>query len=181
VPKIYEILSPKYVLTHKGRKKQPRGSVPDACAPREVMQMDTIHFGQVCAFTAVDIKEADVLLLPSLRAKDGLTFLQTCLPRRLGGFVQRIQTDGGSELEAEFAQAVGDFCHRHRVSRPNKKNEQSAIESVNRTLRSACLGWAAYRPQEIGRLTPHVDAFVHRYPYHRPPRGWSPMRAPRQK
>lgn len=183
VPKIYEILSEKYVLKQKGRKKQRRGCVPEAHAPRQVVQMDSIHFGQVFAFTAIDIfsKEADVLLLPSLTAKDGHTFLQTCLPRRFDGFVQLIQTDGGSEFEAEFALAVGAFCHRHRVSRPYKKNEQSYIESFNRTVRSECLGWVEYRPEEIPLLTPHVEAFLHRYHYHRPHLGLSPMKPPLQK
>ena len=180
VPKIYEILSERYVLKQKGRRKQPRGPVPEADAPRQVVQMDSIHFGQVFAFTAVDIfsKEADVLLLPALTAKEGRTFLQTCLPRRFNGFVRLIQTDGGSEFEAEFAQTVGDFCHRHRVCRPYKKNEQSYIESFNRTVRSECLGWIAYRPEEIAQLTPHVDAFLHRYHYHRPHLGLSPMKPP---
>ena len=180
VPKIYEILSERYVLRRKGRKKQPRGPVPEAVAPRQVVQMDTIDFGRVFAFTAVDVfsKEADVLLLASLTAKDGLTFLQTCLPRRFGGFVELIQTDGGSEFEAEFAMAVGHYCHRHRVSRPYKKNEQSYIESFNRTVRSECLGWIEYRPEEIEGLTPHVEAFLLRYHYHRPHLGLSPMRPP---
>ena len=180
VPKIYEILSERYVLRQKGRKKQPRGTVPEASAPRQVVQMDSIHFGQVFAFTAVDIfsKEADVLLLASLTAKDGLAFLQTCLPRRFGGFVDLIQTDGGSEFEAEFAAAVGRYCHRHRVCRPYKKNEQSYIESFNRTVRSECLGWVEYRPEEIPVLTPHVEAFLLRYHFHRPHLGLWPMRPP---
>ena len=168
------------MLGHKGRKKQPRGPVPQAGAAREVIQMDSIHFGQVFAFTAVDIfsKEADVLLRPSLTAKDGLAFLQTCLSRRFDGFVALIQTDGGSEFEAEFAQAVGNYCQRHRVCRPYKKNEQSYIESFNRTVRSECLGWIEYRSQEIERLTPHVEAFLRRYHYHRPHLGLSPLRPP---
>jgi IS30 family transposase len=78
VPKIYEILAEKYTLRSKDRKNYKRGDLPEADAPRQVIQMDTIHFGQVFAFTAVDIfsREADVLLRPSLLAVDGEAFLE---------------------------------------------------------------------------------------------------------
>ena len=55
VPKIYEIRAERYVLRSKWRKNHRRGDAPDADAPRQVVQMDTVHFGQVFAFTAVDI------------------------------------------------------------------------------------------------------------------------------
>ena len=180
VPKIYEILKEKYLLPRKGRKKQPRGAVPEASAARQVLQVDTIDFGSVFAFTAVDIfsKEADVLLRPSLTGKDGCAFLQVCLGRRFDGFVNLIQTDGGSEFEAEFVQTVYAYCLRHRVARPYKKNEQSYIESFNRTVRSECLGWSKYRAQQIPQLTREVEAFLERYHYHQPHLGLSPMRPP---
>lgn len=61
VPKIYEVLAEKYTLRSKWAKNQKRGKVPQAEAARKVIQMDTVHFGQVFAFTAVDIfsHEAD--------------------------------------------------------------------------------------------------------------------------
>lgn len=101
------MLAEKYVLRSKWTKNQKRGQVPEAEAPRQVVQMDTVHFGQVFAFTAVDIftREADVLLRPSLLAVDGEAFLRVAMPRRFGGFVQTVQTDGGSEFEAEFVQS----------------------------------------------------------------------------
>ncbi len=100
VPKIYEVLAEKYTLRSKWSKNQKRGPVPEADAPRQVVQMDTVHFGAVFAFTAVDIfsREADVLLRPSLLAADGEAFLRFAMPRRFGGFTQTIQTNGGSEF-----------------------------------------------------------------------------------
>jgi len=70
VPKIYEILTEKYVIRSKWKKNKVRGILPEAHEPRQVVQMDTILFGSVFAFTAVDIfsREADVLLRPSLTA-----------------------------------------------------------------------------------------------------------------
>ncbi len=95
VPKICEVLAEKYVLRSKWTTNQKRGQVPKAEAPRQVVQMDTVHFGQVFVFTAVDIftHEADVLLRPSLLALDGEAFLNFTMPRRFGGFVQIIQTE----------------------------------------------------------------------------------------
>ncbi len=180
VPKIYEILAEKYVIRSKWKKNKARGPLPEAFASREVVEMDTIDFGSVFAFTAVDIFswEADVLLRPSLTAKDGLAFLQWCMPRRFDGRVRLIQTDGGSEFEAEFVQAVGSYCDRHRVSRPYKKNEQAHIESFNRTVRKECLGWHKYKSEEIPKMTCEVEKFLARYHYHRPHMAFEPMRPP---
>lgn len=126
------------------------------------------------------------MLRPSLTAKDGLAFLQWCMPRRFEGRSLLIQTDtnarlracGGSEFEAEFAQSVGNYCDRHRISRPYKKNEQAHIESFNRTVRKECLGWHKYKPEEIPQMTHEVEVFLARYRYHRPHMAFAPMRPP---
>jgi len=181
VPKIYEILAEKFVLRSKWQKNRQRGDVPQAERPRQVVQMDSILFGQVFAFTAVDIfsKEADVYLAAALTAQQGSVFLQRCMTRRFTpGFVQTIQTDGGSEFEGDFARLAGQFCARHRVARPYRKNEQSFIEAFNRTVRKECLGWLTYQSHEIGALTEEVEAFLRRYHFHRPHMGLEPMRPP---
>jgi hypothetical protein len=60
-PKIYERLAEKYTLhEHGSRKRKKRGPKPEATAPREVVQMDTVDFGRVLAFTAVDVLTPDV-------------------------------------------------------------------------------------------------------------------------
>lgn len=170
VAKIYEILSEKYVIKSKWAKNTKRGDVPVATKPREVLQMDSIDFGGLFAFTAVDIfsKEADVILRPSLTALDGFFFLNQTMPRRFNGFSDLIQTDGGSEFEAEFKDNVLNYTTTHRIARPYKKNEQSFIESFNKTVRKECLGWTKYPTSDLSRLVPIVDAFLNRYHYHRP-------------
>ena len=180
VSKIYEVLAEKFIIRSKWRKNKPRGPVPEASCAREVVQMDTVMFGGIFAFTAVDIfsREADVLLRPSLTAEDGRIFLEWCMPRRFEGRVALIQTDGGSEFEGEFAQTVGRYCDRHRIARPYKKNEQAFIESFNRTVRKECLGWSRYKPEQIPKLTEDVEAFLNRYHHHRPHMAFQPMRPP---
>ncbi len=95
-----------------------------------------------------------------------------------GGYVKPIQSDGGAEFKNDFKAHVGDFCERHRIARPYKKNGQSNIESFNRTFRKECLGWGKYQQEEIEELTGVVEAFLQRYHYHRPHLGLVPMRPP---
>lgn len=173
VPKIYEILSEKFVIESNYKKTQVKGPVPKANGSREVIQMDSIDFGGIFAFTAVDIysKEADVLLRPSLTSNDGVIFLDTCMQRRFQGHTDLLQADGGSEFKDKFKQKVSIYADRFRVSRAYKKNEQSYIESFNRTVRKECLGWTKYKPTEIPELTGYVEEFLERYHYHRPHMG----------
>lgn len=182
VPKIYEILAEKYVIRSKWHKNQKRGAVPTASRARAVIQMDTVAFGHLFAFTGVDIytKEAAVMLRPTLTSDDGAAFLHTAMARRFTRRVEILQTDGGPEFKGAFAQQARNYCDRHRIARPYKKNEQAYIESFNRTLRKECLGWGTYRAEDLVRLIPEVHTFLERYHYHRPHLGFSPMRPPLQ-
>lgn len=170
VTTIYKVLAEKYQLRSRGIRNQPRGLIPAAQAPRQVVQMDTVDFGRVFAFTAIDIfsKECAVLLRPTLEAADAQAFLHACMPTRFGGFVDLIQTDGGPEFKGLFLQDVTLYSASHRVARPYKKNEQSFIESFNRSLRRECLGWAKYRPTQIPQLTLELDQWLHYYHFQRP-------------
>lgn len=173
VPKIYEILSEKYQIRSKWKKNQQRGEIPIATKPREVIQMDTLDFGEIYAFTGVDIfsKEADVLLAPELTAKYGYQFLEQSMDRRFNGFAHLIQTDGGPEFKEDFKRNITRFCDRHRVARPYRKNEQSYIESFNRTVRKECLGWTKYKINQLRECQEVVELFLERYHYHRPHMG----------
>jgi len=180
VPKIYEVLAEKYVIRSKWKKNKVRGEVPVATAPRQVIEMDTVNFGGLFAFTAVDTlsREAEVLLCPALNAQNGALFLRYSMRRRFNRFAEIVQTDGGSEFEAEFALQVWSYCRHHRIARPYKKNEQAHIESFNRTLRKECLGWNKYQTHQQGVMQQRVEAFLNRYHYHRPHLAFKPMRPP---
>ena len=169
-PKIYEILKEKYQIKSKWKKNQLRGPIPVAFKPREVIQMDTLDFGQIFAFTGIDIftKEADILLAPELTAEYGYHFLKQSMKRRFDGYVRLIQTDGGSEFKEEFSDHVLEYCDKRRVSRAYKKNEQAYIESFNRTVRKECLGWQKYRQDQLEQCQNLVELFLERYHYHRP-------------
>ena len=170
VKTIYKILSEKYPLRTRWKKNQKRGPVPKASKPREVIQMDSVDFGQVFAFTGIDIftKEADVMIFPSLTSHDGLIYLETAMRRRFDNHSNLIQTDGGPEFKDEFKSNVLRFTNRHRIARPYKKNEQSYIESFNRSLRKECLGWGKYKQNQVDELNNQVLNYLDRYHYHRP-------------
>ena len=135
--------------------------------------MDTIDFGELFAFTAIDIftREADIFLAPALTAEYGCRFLNQSMRRRFSGHVNLLQTDGGPEFKADFKSKVNLFCSRHRIARPYRKNEQSYIESFNRTVRKECLGWQKYRLQDLPECQKMVELFLERYHYHRPHMG----------
>ena len=179
VPKIYEILAEKYVIRSHWKKNHSRGPLPQASRPREVVQMDSMDFGGFFAFTAIDIftREADILLAPELTASYGLCFLRQCMQRRFDSHVHLLQTDGGPEFKADFATTLPAFCDRHRIARPYRKNEQSYIESFNRTVRKECLGWNNYQANELKACSQLVESFLTRYHYHRPHLGLG-MRTP---
>lgn len=161
IKSIYKILGEKYQLRSKWKHNQKRGPIPEATSPREVIQMDTVDFGAVFAFTGVDIftKEVSVKLYPSLTAKDGLDFLVSSFTGRFN-HTELLQTDGGSEFKAEFKQHVFDYADRFRVASPYKKNEQSYIESFNRTLRKECLGWSKYTKRDLPELEKELSDYL---------------------
>lgn len=161
---IYEILAEKYKLRSKWKKNQHRGELVKATKPREVIQMDTVHFGMVFAFTSVDTfsKDVSVKLYPSLTSDDGRDFLTDSFEQRFH-HTHLLQTDGGPEFKGEFKKNVFTFADRFRVARPYKKNEQSYIESFNRTLRKECLGWNNYHPRDIPDMNKDLSDYLTYY------------------
>lgn len=179
VTSIYKILKEKYILRSKWKKNQKRGHTPKASKPQEVIQMDTVDFGDIYAFTGVDIfsREVDVMLAPELTANYGHCFLQQSMTKRFHGFADTIQTDGGHEFKSTFQRHVLEYTNRHRVAHPYRKNEQSYIESFNRTLRKECLGWGKFKKEEIPILTKEIEQYLVYYHEKRPHIGLG-MRTP---
>jgi transposase InsO family protein len=89
------------------------------------------------------------------------------MQRRFDGHVYLVQTDGGPEFKSVFIDCLTQFCERHRVARPYRKNEQSYIESFNRTVRKECLGWNKDRFGQLADCQDLVESFLTRYHYHR--------------
>jgi transposase InsO family protein len=166
---IYRILGEKYQLRPKYRpKNQKRGPVPTASKPREVIQHDTVDFGGLFAFTSVDIftREAAVIIETGLEGRHGARALEKQM--QYFQFSNLMQRDGGGEFEKEWEKKAKHFCRKIRTSRPYRKNEQSYIESFNRTLRKECLGWATYRKRDQQLVQTKVNQFLDFYNNQRP-------------
>lgn len=161
VTTIYKVLGEKYQLRSKWKKNQKRGPVPHAYHPREVIQMDSVDFGSIYAFTGIDIfsKEVVVKLYQSLTSYDGEDFLKYAFTTRFN-HVELLQTDGGSEFKDNFKRKVYLYADRFRISRPYRKNEQAFIESFNRTLRKECLGWGKYPKSELPLLEKELKDYL---------------------
>lgn len=177
---IYKILSERYKLRSKWKKNQIRGPIPKASRPREVIQMDTVDFGEVFAFTGVDIfaKDVAVGLYPDLTSASGARFLAHAMESRYkhSGL---IQADGGPEFKDEFKKIVLKYTDRFRVARPYKKNEQAYIESFNRTLMKECLGWGKYKTRDIPAMEHDLEEYLVYYHQKRPHMGIE-MKTPNQ-
>ena len=160
---IYRVLAKKYRLSSKYRAKRAYGKVPKGTKPREVIQADTVDFGEIYAYTFVDTytREAQVVLRPTLRSVDGKRALQIAM--RSYKRTEILQSDGGPEFKEEFVQEAGRYAKRHRVSRPYKKNEQAFIESFNRSLRKECLGWMKYSNEDMEKLQGTVNEWLRYY------------------
>lgn len=144
--------------------------MPQADLPRQVVQVDTVDFGEVFAYVAVDIhsKESAVRLAPALDAQTGQQFLRYCFPAIFGTHVDVIQTDGGHEFKGAFAQEAKRYCRWHRVTRPRHQTEQGFVESFNRSLRKECLGWRKYKVSDIPELNNELILWLLYYHYVRP-------------
>lgn len=165
---IYRILGEKYILRSKWKKNTVRGSVPKASKPREVIQTDTVDFGEIYAFTAIDIhtREAWVVIKDQLNSESGAEALKEQFI--YFNQVDLLQRDGGSEFELHWEKQAQEYCKKIRTSRPYKKNEQAYIESFNRTLRKECLGWKHYKKQDIYYVKNKVLKFLDFYNNRRP-------------
>lgn len=164
---VYRILNKHLQLRkhHRTPKGQP---IEKAQRPREVIQMDTVDLGDIFAFTAIDTctKEGQVVMRPSLTAEDGKAALEQIM--QAFGHAQVIQTDGGSEFEAQCAQAIPSFAQQHRIARPYKKNEQALIECFNGTLRREEFGHVSFKPSDLQLAQQRADAFLDYYHSKRP-------------
>lgn len=167
VTTIYRVLQTRYKLSSKYKQRK-YGEAPKGKYERDVIQTDTVDFGEVFAYTYVDTytRQAYVDLELGLEGADGYASLTGAMAKF--NKVRLLQNDGGSEFEKEFKENVKMFAGEYRVSRPYKKNEQSYIESFNRTLRKECLGWKKYKLKELSKMKEKVNQFLQFYNNERP-------------
>ena len=165
---IYRILNEKYELRSKWKKYCKRGHVKKGEKPREAIQTDTVDFGAVYAFTAIDTctREVSVIMKARLDAQAGKEALKEQM--NFFGRIEHIQRDGGSEFKREWQEYAQTRIKSIRTARPYKKNEQAFIERFNGILRKECLGYMKYKAEDIPELQKRVNAYLEYYHNERP-------------
>ncbi len=168
VSTIYRILNEKYVLKKRWRGNEKRGAVLKGSKPREAVQVDTVDFGSIYAFTAIDTftKEASVILKGRLDSKSAEEALVSQL--QFFGKIDGIQRDGGPEFKAHWQTKARTCIATIRTSRPYRKNEQAFIERFNGILRKECLGHLKYTRKDLLHMQRKVAEFLQYYHHERP-------------
>ena len=168
VSTIYRILNERYELKKRWRGNEVRGAVLKGSKPREVVQVDTVDFGSIYAFTAIDTftKEASVILKKRLDSKSAEEALVSQL--QFFGKIDGIQRDGGPEFKAHWQAKARTCIPTIRTSRPYRKNEQAFIERFNGILRKECLGHLKYTRKDLLHMQRKVAEFLQYYHYERP-------------
>lgn len=173
---IYRVVREDFKVGSSWRKYRVRGEAPKATAPRQVVQHDTVNFGGLFAFTALDIfsKEPAVVMGTDLTAQSGVQALR--LQQAFFGPVALHQSDEGPEFKKDFPA----ICGNHRYARPYKKNDQSYIENFNRSLRKECLGWGTYKKEDLDTTQARVDEWLRHWTHERWHMGLPDMQTPAQ-
>lgn len=180
VPTIYRILHEEFKVGSAWKKYKQRGTPPVATKPREIVQHDTVDFGELFAHTSLDIftKEPAVVMVDNLLSATGIVAFQK--QAAFFGPVTLHQSDEGPEFKGDYVATVAATGSQHRYSRPYKKNDQSFIENFNRSLRKECLGWGTYRTADKARLQVKVDAYLRHFINERWHMGLPDMMTPAQ-
>lgn len=178
---IYRWLHDRFTKSVVGvQKYKKHQALVTASAPREVVEHDTVDLGGgVYAYTAIDIfsKEPSIYIGDNLEMATGA--IAFAKHHRFYGDTILHQSDGGSEFQTTFREAV-EVVSKHRYSRPYKKNEQAHIENFNKSLRSECFAGREYQQKDIPELQQRADQFTEHYINRRWHMGLPQMMTPAQ-
>ena len=178
---IYRWLHKRFTRAAVGVKRyRKHKALVTANAPRQVVEHDTVDLGGgVYAYTAIDIfsKEPSVYIGYNLEMATGATAFAT--HHAFYGHTLLHQSDGGSEFQTTFREAV-EAVAEHRYSRPYKKNEQSHIENFNKALRNECFPRVKYQQSDIPKLQQQANEFTKHYTQRRWHMGLPDLMTPAQ-
>lgn len=177
---VYRVLRHEFVIGSKWKRQAFRGEAPKATRPREVVQHDTVDFGELFAYTSIDIftKEPMVIIADNLLSETGVAAFKQ--QRAHYGSVALHQSDEGPEFKGRFVATVHAAGAEHRYARPYKKNDQAYIENFNRSLRKECLGWGKYKREDKARVQARVNAYLRHFIHERWHMGLPNMVTPAQ-
>lgn len=177
---IYRVLREEFTIGSKWKKQKVRGEAPKANGPREVIQHDTVDFGELFAYTSIDIftKEPAVVVAEDLMSETGVTAFKH--QKAYYGPTQLHQSDEGPEFKGRFVETIRGSGASHHYARPYKKNDQAVIENFNRSLRKECLGWGKYKKEDKNKVQARVNVYLKHFIHERWHMGLPDMMTPAQ-
>lgn len=177
---IYRVLHQHFKIGSKWKKYTKRGDAPKATKPREIIQHDTVDFGELYAYTSIDVftKEPAVVIGDNLLSETGVIAFKD--QKRYYGKTKLHQSDEGSEFKGMFVETVVASGAHHRYARPYRKNDQAYIENFNRSLRKECLGWGKYKKEDKAKLQARVNVYLFHFVHERWHMGLPEMMTPAQ-
>jgi transposase InsO family protein len=177
---IYRILRSNIKLRSRWKKNSYRGDVPKGTRRWDVIQIDTVHFENIFAFTAIDTytKEPFIQLSTECTSKEWERFVRS-ITRYYSSLkkpilIGLIQRDGWPEFKWECEWYIRKYRNldesevKLRTARPYKKNEQAFIERFNGILRKESLGYANYNPKDLPMLEKEIQSYLYYYLNERP-------------
>jgi len=177
---IYRILNSNIKLRSRWKKNSYRWDVPKGIRRWEVIQVDTVHFENIFAFTAIDTytKEPFIQLSTECTSKEWERFMRyitrhySSLPEPIT--IWLIQRDWWPEFKWECETYIQRYRNldgseiKLRTARPYKKNEQAFIERFNGILRKESLGYTNYSSKDLPMLEKEIQSYLHYYLKERP-------------
>lgn len=156
-----------FTLSSKWVKWTKRPKLPRATKPREFIQVDKIDLGFLWVHNFIDCFTREVVSVVVTDEGSKSAFDAGKLAWRHFGSIDWLQSDNGSEYKKHFNKLKGWHQNRRRIT-PGKKEENGFVESFNRTLRSECVGWGYYLPEQKLALQDRIDDYLVKYHTERP-------------
>jgi hypothetical protein len=96
--------------------------------------------------------EFDIEPLKNLETKSTANAFQTMMKRKYLNFPKVISTDNGSEFKDQFDKMLTKNDVLHKTSRPNRHNQMSNVESLNKQLGRLFNGYMNYKEKTTGKV-----------------------------
>lgn len=144
-----ELLKPR----SKWKRIRPHTERPQALAPGDLVQVDTIHFIdwltgiRFYIYTVIDLYSRTAYAEVHDKLRQTISLQVVLRAQKYMGFhFVTVQSDNGPEFASYFHDMLGAKGIRLRHSRVRQSNDNAHIERFNRTIQEECLG--AYPPRK---------------------------------
>lgn len=157
-----------YGLTRKRspwKKRRVYPPRPEAKAPGELVEIDTIHFEtkdgtRIYVYTALDVysRYGFAILSDKADGRRSISFLKKVI-KYFPFNIKNVQTDNGPEFKLHFTDYITRNQMTHRHIHPRSPNENGHLERFNRTIQEEIgrFGLCIFIPKDIKKYLTHYN------------------------